>query len=95
MAGALVEPVALHRAGGGTRAVLDRLLDGAARSGAREVMRQLVEVRTVERAVQPLQRLADRTMERDAPGRTERFVQDLADEGVPEAPSPRYPRAPL
>ena len=89
VAGALVEPVALDRPDGGARAVLDRLLDGAAGRGAREVMRQLVEVRTVELAVQALERFPDRAVQRGAARRTERLVQDLAHERVGEAPAPR------
>src|SRR5262245_51220368 len=42
VAGALVEPVALHGADPGARRVLDGFLHGAAGRGAREVMRQLV-----------------------------------------------------
>jgi hypothetical protein len=86
--GALIEPVATHRADGSTGTVVDRLLDGAAGGGAREVVRQLVEVRTVEVPVQALERLPDRTVQRRAAGRTERLVQDLAHERVREPPAP-------
>ena len=43
-------------------------------------MCQLVEVRTVELAVQALEPFPDRAVQRGAAGGTERFVQDLAHE---------------
>jgi len=51
-------------------------------------MRQLVEVRTVELAVQALERFPDRAVQRGAARRTERVVQNLAHERVGEAPAP-------
>ncbi len=52
-------------------------------------MRQLVEVRTVELAVQALERFPDRAVQHGAARGTEGFVQDLAHERVREAPAPR------